>query len=1047
MTRADLPSSHKPGINLSRWALEHGPLIRYLMVVLVIGGIFGYLALGQDEDPPFAFRAMVVRVYWPGATAQQMAEQVTDKIEKTLQDVTYADKIRSYSKPGEAVIILNLKDYAPGKELSALWYQVRKKVGDMAGTLPAGVVGPFFNDEFGDVYGIIYAFTADGFSYRELKDKVEWSRQQLLRVPDVAKVELFGVQDEKIFIEVPHRRLAQLGLSVLQLSDQLNTQNAVDGSGVLALPGDNVQIRLSGAVLSIDELRALPIRAGTQTIKLGDIANVKRGYVDPPRDKMRAALGGKPGQEVIGLGITMAKGGDIVQLGKDLQAAEKKLEHALPVGIEMFKVADQPRAVTRSVNEFLRVLAEALVIVLAVSFLSLGLHTRPLRVDMRPGLVVALTIPLVLSITFLAMYVAGINLHKISLGALIVSLGLLVDDAIIAVEMVVRKMEEGADRFTAATAMFDLTAMPMLTGTLITAAGFLPIALARSSSGEYTMAMFQVVSLSLVISWFVAVLFVPQLAVSLLRVKPKLGADGAHELFDTPFYRRFRALVDTCVQWRKTVIAITLAALALGIFGFKFIEQQFFPDSNRLEVVVDLWLPEGSSFAATETQAKKFEVWLQRQTEVAYYAGFVGVGMPRLYLPQDQQFNQSNLAQYVIATKSMPEREALRHRALQLFKDDFPGVRGRVKLLPNGPPVAYPVQFRIEGDNPKQVRAIADQVKEMLRANPHALGVNDNWNEPIKHLRFTIDQDKARAAGVSTRVLARAAQLALSGTAIGQYREGDQLIDIVMRQPLEERDTMTRLADVNVPTSSGHYVPLTQLVKVDFGWEAGIIWRDYRNYAITVQSDVRDGIQGPTVAQQVWDLPQFQQIRASAPPGFHIVLAGATEESSKASRAIAANLPLALFIIFTLLMLQLGSFARSLLVFLTGPLGVIGAAGALLILHRPFGFVAQLGVIALVGMIIRNSVILVDQIERDEENGVDTWTAIVEAAVRRFRPIMLTAAAAVLAMIPLSRGDFWGPMAVAIMGGLIVATLLTLLFLPALYAAWFRVKRPAPAGP
>jgi multidrug efflux pump subunit AcrB len=1037
--------------NLSAWALEHQPLIRYLMAVLLAAGVVSFFALGQDEDPPFTFRAMVIRAYWPGATSQQMAEQVADRIERRLQEVPYADKIRSYSKPGETVITFQLSDQSPAREIQPLWYQVRKKVGDIRHTLPAGVQGPFFNDEFGDVYGVIFAFSADGLSYRELKDYVDWARQQLLRIPHVAKVDLIGVQEERITVEVPHRRLAQLALTVPQLAEQLGGQNAVEASGVLVLPSDNVQIRLTGELRSLDELRRLPVRAGGATYALGDIATIRRGYLDPPREKMRAGVGGQPGREVIGLGISMAKGGDIIDLGQALAAAEQKLLRALPVGIEMVRVADQPRAVARSVGEFIKVLVEAIVIVLAVSFVTLGLHRRESgrgwTLDARPGLVVALTIPLVLALTFVGMNLAGINLHKISLGALIIALGLLVDDAIIAVEMVVRKMEEGYGRFQAAIAMYELTAMPMLTGTLITAAGFLPIALANSNAGEYTMSIFQVTALSLVISWFVAVLFVPQLAIWLLRVKPKIGAgEAAHELFDTPFYRRFRALVDGCVQWRKTVIAVTLAALALGIVGFRWIEQQFFPDSNRLEMIVDLWLAEGSSFQATEGQAKRFEQWLQRQPEVEYYAGYVGTGSPRFYLPQSQQFPQTNLAQYVVATRTLADRDALRLRLRQLFREDFPELRGRVQLLPNGPPVPYPVQFRIEGEDPARVRAIADRVKESMRANENTLGLNDNWNENVKQLRLVLDQDKARALGVSTQMIARAAQTILSGMVIGQYREGDELIDIVLRQPFDERDTMTRLADANMPTSAGRYVPLSQLVKVEFAWEPGVLWRENRNYAITVQSDIRDGIQPATVSAQVWNSPGMAAVRGSLPAGYRLVIAGAAEESDKAGKAIAAKVPLALFIIFTLLMLQLRSFSRSMLVFLTGPLGFIGAAAALLVLQRPFGFVAQLGVIALVGMIIRNSVILVDQIERDEERGVDTWTAIVEAAVRRCRPILLTAAAAVLAMIPLSRSLFWGPMAVAIMGGLVVATVLTLLFLPALYAFWFRVRRAGTAG-
>ena len=1030
------------GFNLSAWAVDHAPLLRYLMVALLAGGLFAFTSLGQDEDPPFTFRVMVVRAYWPGATATQMAEQVTDRIEKKLQETPSLERIRSYSKPGETLIFVQVKDSVRGREVVDAWYQVRKKVADIRGTLPANLQGPFFNDEFGDVYGVIFAFSTDGFSYRELKDYVETARQQLLRVPNVAKVDLFGVQDEKIFVEISHRKLAQIGLDIPQLAAQIGAQNAVEGSGVLVLPTDNVQVRITGEFRSVEDLRQLPIRANGLNYRLADIATVTRAYTDPPRDKMRAGFAGGEGREVIGLGVSMAKGGDIIQLGKDLATAERRLEAELPVGIEMTKVADQPRAVGTSVNEFLRVLVEALVIVLAVSFLSLGLHTKPLRVDPGPGLVVLATIPLVLAITMLGMWVLGINLHKISLGALIIALGLLVDDAIIAVEMMVRRLEEGASKTIAVTSMYETTAMPMLTGTLITAAGFLPIALAKSVAGEYTMSIFQVTALALVISWFVAVVFVPLLGVWLLRVKPKAGVHGDAELFDTPFYRRFRALVDRCIEWRKTVIAVTLAALLLGIFGFRFIEQQFFPDSSRLELVVNLWLPEGSSLQATEEEARTFERWLGRQPELDWYVTYIGTGAPRFYLPQDQQFGNTNLAEIVVTPRDLAARNALRAKVIELFRNDFPNLRGRVKLLPNGPPVPYPVQFRVQGPDAATVRRIADEVREVMRSNPNTRGVNDNWNENVKRLALSLDQDRARALGVSTQTLARAAQTILSGSTIGQFREGDQLIDIMLRQPLDERAVMSRLAEANIATASGRAVPLSQLVKVEFGWEPGIVWRQDRDYAITVQSDVSDGIQGPTVSAQLAADPRIVSLRQRLPAGYQIAVAGAAEESAKAGGAIAANIPLMLFIVFTLLMLQLHSFSRSMLVFLTGPLGIIGAAAALLVFRAPFGFVAQLGVIALFGMIIRNSVILVDQIERDRAAGLAAWDAIVEAAVRRLRPIVLTAAAAVLAMIPLSRSVFWGPMAFAIMGGLVVATALTLLSLPALYAAWFRVRRP-----
>jgi len=1024
----------KDRLNLSRWALEHIPLVRYLMVVLLLGGILGYSKLGQDEDPPFTFRAMVVRAYWPGASSLQMAEQVTDKLEKKLQETPFIDTIRSYSKPGETLIILQLRESTPPREVTQAWYQVRKKIGDIRNTLPSGVIGPLYNDEFGDTFGSIFALSADGFTYAEVKDYADFVRQQLLSVKSVSKVELYGVQDEKIFIEFSTRKFAQLGLSLDSIIAQINEQNAVDGSGVLVTHSDNLQVRVTGSMRTAKDFENMPLRANGNSFRLGDFAKVSRAFIDPPRDKMRFN-----GKEVIGLGVSMEKGGDIIALGKSLDAASASLRTKLPVGIELLRVADQPKAVTTSINEFLKVLTEAVLIVLAVSFLALGVHTKPFRIDTRPGLVVGLTIPLVLAATFLGMWILGIDLHKISLGALIIALGLLVDDAIIAVEMMVRKMEEGLSRFDAATFAYTSTAMPMLTGTLITAAGFLPIGFAKSAAGEYTFSMFSVNALALIVSWVFAVIFTPYIGYLLLKVKPAVGNVGHHELFDTPFYTRLRGVVNWCVDWRKTTIALTLVGFFLGVFGFKFIEQQFFPDSSRLELMVELWLPEGSSYQATEVQAKKFERFIMQQSGVESVTSYVGTGSPRFYLPLDQIFPQTNVSQIVVLPTDAKSREILRKKIIEIFKSDFPEVRGRVKLLPNGPPVPYPVQFRVTGTEVEKVRFFADQVKEIMRRNPNTRGVNDNWNESVKVVRIDLDQNKLRALGITSHTVMRAANTILSGSTIGQFRDDEKLIDIVLRQPVEERATITALSNASIPTASGKAVPMSQLGTLQFVWEPGVVWREGREWAITVQSDVIDGIQGPTVSSQID--PQLKALRDKLPPGYQIKLAGAAADSGKAQESIAVNVPLVIFIVFTLLMLQLHSFSRSLLVFLTGPLGVAGAALALLILQRPFGFVAQLGVIALFGMIIRNSVILVDQIEQDIQAGVAAWDAIVESAVRRFRPIILTAATAVLAMIPLSRSVFWGPMAVAIMGGLIVATALTLLFLPALYAAWFRVKR------
>ncbi len=1031
-------------LNLSQWALDHQAFTRYLMIVLMVLGVTAYFQLGQDEDPPFTFRAMVVRAYWPGATAQQVAEQVAERIEKTLQEVPYADKIRSYSKPGETLIIFQLKDASRPAEVPQIWYTVRKKIGDLRGSLPQGVIGPFYNDEVGDVFGVIYALQGEGFSPVERQDVADDVRQRLLRVKDVNKVELFGTQDEKLYVEVSQKRLATLGLDLSQVLAALGQQNAMESAGAVQTPHDVVQVRVAGPFQSVEQLRAMPIRAanGTQ-IRLGDIADIRLGYADPAQPKVR-----HNGQDSIALGISMAKGGDIIALGKALRTAVAEIESTLPAGMQLVQVQDQPAAVSRSVGEFVKVLIEAVVIVLAVSFLSLGLHKREggtgLRryiLDVRPGLVVFITIPLVLAITFLVMHYWGIGLHKISLGSLIIALGLLVDDAIIAVEMMVRKLEEGHSMMRAATFTWEATAMPMLTGTLITAAGFLPIGLAKSTVGEYTFAIFGVTAAALVISWVVAVMFVPYLGVRLLKVKPHVGP--ASEVFDGPFYDRFRALVNWCVQHRWITIGLTIATFVLGLAGMGKVQQQFFPDSSRPEILVDLWLPEGASMVATDEVTRRVEQRLAQEPGVSSVTAWVGSGVPRFYLPIDQIFPQTNVSQLILLPQDLATREALRRRLPELLAAEFPEVRGRVKLLPNGPPVPYPVQFRVVGPDPVVLRGLADVVKDALRASPNMRGVNDNWNESVKALRLEVDQSKARALGVSSQSIAQAARTLLAGSTVGQYREGDKLIDIVLRQPLDERDALTSLANANLPTASGKSIPLLQIARPVFGWEPGVMWRENREYAITVQGDVVEGLQGATVTNEL--LPALraaeQRWREQGLGAYRVEVAGAVEESSKGSSSIAAGMPAMLFIVFTLLMLQLQSFSRSLLVFLTGPLGMAGVAAALLLLNRPFGFVALLGVIALMGMIQRNSVILIDQIEQDRARGVPAWDAIVEAAVRRMRPIVLTAAAAVLAMIPLSRSVFWGPMAVAIMGGLIVATVLTLLALPAMYAAWFRVRR------
>ena len=1036
----------KPGFNLSKWALEHSALTRYLMVVLMLLGAAAYFQLGQDEDPPFTFRIMVVRAFWPGATATQVAQQVTDKLERTLQEVPGADKIRSFSKPGETTILFQLKDSTRAADVPDLFYTVRKKIGDMRGTLPQGVVGPFFNDEFGDVYGVIYALKAEGFSPAEVKEVADDVRQKLLRVPDVNKVELFGAQDEKLYIEMSQRRLSQLGLDINQVLAQLAQQNALEGAGTMQTPLDVVQVRVSGAFEAAEQLRAMPIRGSSgNQLRLGDIADVKRGYVDPASVKVRFQ-----GQQVIALGVSMTKGGDIIALGKALKKTTTKIGAALPVGISLVEVQDQPSAVAKSVNEFIAVLIEAIMIVLLVSFVALGLHKRPGQqpwwrryyVDVRPGLVVAITIPLVLAVTFLGMYYWGIGLHKISLGSLIIALGLLVDDAIIAVEMMVRKIEEGYDKVRAATFAYEITAMPMLTGTLITAVGFLPIGIARSTVGEYTFAIFGVTVLALLVSWVVSVYFVPYLGTVLLKTKSTQDGAEHQEVFDTPFYNAFRRTVNWCVQYRWITIGLMVLTFALGIGGMGRVQQQFFPDSSRPEVLMDVWYAEGTSIAANEEVTRRIEARLMQEAGVVNVTTWIGSGVPRFYLPLDAIFPQSNVSQFIVLPKDLKLRESLRIRLPAIMAQEFPEVRARVKILPNGPPVAYPVQFRVVGEDPATLRLRANEVKEAMRANVHMRGVNDNWNEPVKVIRLEVDQAKARALGVTSQSIAQASRTLLTGSTVGQFRDGDKLIDIVLRQPISERNAISDIGNAYLPTASGRSIPLTQIAKPTFVWEPGVMWREGRDYAITVQGDIAEGLQGATVTAEL--LPTLRKIESdwqNRGGAYRIEVAGAVEESSKGSSSIAAGVPVMLFITFTLLMLQLHSFSRAMLVFLTGPLGIAGVAAALLSFGRPFGFVALLGVIALMGMIQRNSVILIDQIEQDRSRGVPAWDAIVESAVRRLRPIVLTAAAAVLAMIPLSRSVFWGPMAVAIMGGLIVATVLTLLALPAMYAAWFRVRR------
>ena len=1043
--------------NLSEWALGNRPLVLFAMLAFAIIGAWSYKHLGQSEDPPFTFKVMVVRTNWPGATAEQVSRQVTEPIEKALLNTGQYEFIRSYSRPGESQVIFVARDSLRSKAIPDLWYQVRKRVGDIKPTLPREIVGPFFNDEFGDTFGNIYALTGQGFDYAVMRDYADRIQLELQRVPDVGKIELEGLQDEKVWIELSNTKLATLGVSLQQVQQALADQNAIAATSFFETPTDRVQLRVTGQFKRVEDIRSFPIQAGGRTVHLGDIAEIKRGFADPASPKMRFM-----GEDAIGIAVAMKDGGDILKLGSTLDAEFERLQKTLPAGMQLRKVSDQPHAVEESVGEFVQVLTEAVVIVLLVSFFSLGLRT---------GLVVGVTIPLVLAMTFFVMHYFGIGLHKISLGALVLALGLLVDDAIIAVEMMATKMEQGYDRLRAASFAWESTAFPMLTGTLITAAGFLPIATAASSTGEYTRSLFQVVTIALVVSWIAAVLFIPYLGDKMLPdlfnpqppkpdslagrwharrlrwadrhpafarwIAPKVHAHD-HDPYQRPFYVRFRRFLDVCLRHRWWVIAATAALFVFSLLIFRFVPQQFFPDSTRPELMVDIELAEGASLQATQAQATKLETLLKDREGISNYVAYVGTGSPRFYLPLDQQLPATNFSQFVVLTENATAREATRDWLLKDVIPQFPDVQMRVTRLENGPPVGYPVQMRISGEHIEQVQAIARQVEAKVRANPHVMNVNLDWSEPSKVVRLVIDQDRARALGVSSAQVSQLLGTSLSGMSVSTYREGNRLIEMLLRGPDNERVRLDMLGSLAIPTASGTSVTLSQVARLEYVFEDGIIWHRNRLPTVTVRADIADAKQPLDVVQQI--LPTLEGIRAELPSGYLLETGGTVEDSTRGQDSIKAGMPLFLIVVATLLMLQLRSFSRAAMVLVTAPLGIIGATLFLLLFRAPFGFVALLGTIALAGMIMRNSVILIDQIQQDIDAGHDRWHAIIDATVRRFRPIVLTALAAVLAMIPLSRSAFYGSMAISIMGGLIVGTVLTLVFLPALYAAWFRVK-------
>ncbi|MEB2489095.1 efflux RND transporter permease subunit [Burkholderia multivorans] len=1023
--------------NLSAWALRHQALVVYLIVLATVAGILAYTRLAQSEDPPFTFRVMVIRTFWPGATARQVQEQVTDRIGRKLQETPAIDFLRSYSRPGESLIFFTMKDSAPVKDVPETWYQIRKKVGDIGYTLPPGVQGPFFNDEFGDVYTNIWTLEGDGFSPAQLHDYADQLRTVLLRVPGVAKVDYFGDPAQRIFIEVDNAKLTRLGISPQQLGQAINAQNDVSSAGVLTTTGDRVFVRPSGQFDNVAAIADTLIRINGRTFRLGDLATVRRGYDDPAVTQMRTAASGTgAGKPVLGIGVTMQPGGDVIRLGKALDAQSKALQAQLPAGLKLTEVSSMPHAVSHSVDDFLEAVAEAVAIVLIVSLVSLGLRT---------GMVVVISIPVVLAVTALFMYLFDIGLHKVSLGTLVLALGLLVDDAIIAVEMMAVKLEQGYNRARAAAFAYTSTAFPMLTGTLVTVSGFLPIALAKSSTGEYTRSIFEVSAIALIASWFAAVVLIPLLGYHLLPERKKhahdahLPDDHEHEIYDTRFYRRLRGWIDWCIERRFVVLAITVALFVVSLLGFSLVPQQFFPSSDRPELLVDLRLPEGASFAATLRETERVEQAIAKRPEIDHWVNFVGSGAPRFYLPLDQQLQLPNFAQFVITAKSVEDREKLASWLETTLRDRFPAVRWRLSRLENGPPVGYPVQFRVSGDDIATVRSIADKVAATMRGDARTVNVQFDWDEPAERsVRFELDQKKARELNVTSQDVSSFLAMTLSGTTVTQYRERDKLIAVDLRAAQPDRVDPAKLAGLAMPTPNGA-VPLGSLGRFTPTLEYGVIWERDRQPTITVQSDVRAGAQGIDVTHAIDG--KLNALRTQLPVGYRVEIGGSVEESAKAQASINAQMPLMAIAVFTLLMIQLQSFSRVLMVVLTAPLGLIGVVGTLLLFGQPFGFVAMLGVIAMFGIIMRNSVILVDQIEQDIAAGHGRFDAIVGATVRRFRPITLTAAAAVLALIPLLRSNFFGPMATALMGGITSATVLTLFYLPALYATWFRVKR------
>jgi multidrug efflux pump len=1009
--------------NLSGWAVSHPALILFLMIALGIAGFFSYQKLGRAEDPFFTVKVVNVSAMWPGATAAEMQMQVADPIEKKLQELPFFEKVQTYSKPGFTAMQVTFRDSTPPKDVPYLFYLLRKKLVDVQGELPAGLLGPVVNDEFSDVDSILYMMTGEGADYAQLKKAAEGLRQRLLKVPGVTKVDLYGTEDERIYVEFSHAKLATLGITPQALFDSLAKQNNVVPAGTVETSSQRVPLRVTGALDGVKAVAETPVESNGRVFRLGDIASVTHGFVDPPSFVVR-----QEGKPALGVGVVTAKGANILELGKEVANATAEFMKAVPQGINVDLIADQPKVVEHAIGEFVHSFIEALAIVLFVSFVALGWRT---------GIVVAASVPLVLAIVFIVMNAMSLDLHRITLGALIIALGLLVDDAIIAVEMMVVKMEQGWDRIRAASFAWESTAFPMLTGTLVTAAGFLPIGFANSAVGEYAGGIFWIVAIALVASWFVAVIFTPYIGVKLLPNIQVHHNHDPHAVYETRIYRTLRAMIQWCVDHRVKVVVATVGVFVASIIGFAQVQQQFFPLSERPELFLQLRLPEGTAFNVTETSVKKAETLLKGDKDISTYTAYVGQGSPRFWLGLNPQLPNEAFAEIVIVAKDVEARERIKAKIENAVADGtLSEARVRVDRFNFGPPVGFPVQFRVIGPDPKTVREIAYKVRDVVKENPNVKDPQLDWNEQSPYLKLVVDQDRARALGLTPQDVSQALAMLISGAPVTTIRDGIEKVGVVARAVPSERLDLARVGDLTITSRNGVAVPLQQIARIEYSHEEPIIWRRNRDMAITVRGDVVDGVQAPDVTNQIW--PKLQEIRDHLEPAYRIEAGGAFEESAKGNASIFVLFPLMVIVMLTLLMIQLQSFSRLLLVFLTAPLGIVGASLGLNVASQPFGFVALLGLIALAGMIMRNTVILVDQIETDVSHGLTRKEAIVEATVRRARPVVLTALAAILAMIPLSRSAFWGPMAITIMGGLFVATFLTLLYLPGLYALWFR---------